>query len=96
MDTAVVVVAFVELNEVEEVVGETCEPLVVFALKLLDVGDDDVRFVEVADVARASPDLCGFWERCVGQHIAFEVEVLGVARRQVIEELLRTYNLLCP
>jgi len=81
------VVAFVEQDEVKEVVRQVLEPAVFLALELLDVGQHNVGFLKVGPVSHLAPDFGGLGIGLAVQDAAFDVEHVRARRIEVIKKL---------
>src|SRR6266550_1632076 len=79
---------FVDQDEIEKICGQLCQPLVLFALELVNVCDHDVGFLKIGLTRRAAPDfgrLRVLWPR---QHGTLGIEELLASRIEILEKLV--------
>ncbi|HEY6465869.1 MAG TPA: hypothetical protein VIY69_07750 [Candidatus Acidoferrales bacterium] len=82
-----VVVPFIKQNKIDEIRRKLLQPLVLLALKLVNVRDHDISIVQVRSVRL--PHVCrfGIWRLC--QDVAFRIEAIRVHWFKLLQQLRR-------
>jgi hypothetical protein len=84
---ATFVVALIELDEVEKIIGQILKPTVSSSLKLVDVGNHNIGCLKVRLVRCRPANFDGFRIRLAVQHITFDIEHIRAGRIKIFLKL---------